>query len=94
MRTVTSILDTIDTAIADHGVSPDAMRWTPEPMPPDLRPAIYRQQPAERQATWAWWCPTCQQPIPQPRWNMSKPSQFAYHLLDGTLGHHRIERRP
>ncbi len=32
-RTVTSILDTIDNAIADCGVSADAMRWTPEPPP-------------------------------------------------------------
>lgn len=28
-----SILDTIDNAIADHELSADAMRWTPDPQP-------------------------------------------------------------
>lgn len=31
---MTSVLDTIDHAIADHELSADAMRWTPEP--PDM----------------------------------------------------------
>lgn len=40
-----------------------------------------------------WWCPTCQQRIPQPRWmNMRQPNQRSYHLI-GTRDH-TIERVP
>jgi hypothetical protein len=42
-RDVNHALDAIDDALADHGVSDDAMRWTaelqPEPEPP---PSVWR----------------------------------------------------
>jgi hypothetical protein len=38
-----------------------------------------------------WWCPTCHQRIPQPRWlNIGKVDQRTYHLI-GTIAH-GIER--
>lgn len=40
-----------------------------------------------------WWCPTCKQRIPQPRWmNMRKPNQRSYHLVG--LQDHTIEKVP
>lgn len=38
-----------------------------------------------------WWCPTCRQRIPQPRWlNIGKPNQRSYHLLEAIS--HDIQR--
>ncbi len=42
---MTSIIDTIDQAIADHETSVDAMRWTPEPPPLPVGPCRCLVQP-------------------------------------------------
>ncbi len=43
---MTSIIDTIDQAIADHELSRDAMRWTPNPPPRLVGPQISPEQAA------------------------------------------------
>jgi hypothetical protein len=61
------VLDLIDNVLDDVALSNDAMRWAPHSVP-DLRIQVHREWAAKRQATWRWWCETCRQPIPQPRW--------------------------
>jgi hypothetical protein len=42
-RDINPTLDAIDAALADHGVSDDAMRWTAEPQPePEPPPSVWR----------------------------------------------------
>jgi hypothetical protein len=61
------VQDHIDNVLDDVALSMDAMRWAPDAVP-DLRLRVHREWPAHRQATWRWWCDTCRQPIPLPRW--------------------------
>ncbi|MFJ1539311.1 hypothetical protein ACIODS_12280 [Micromonospora chalcea] len=83
---------------------PTPMRWRPDledddpwadTHPVDQRRPAFRAIPPEVQQTWQWWCPTCQQPLPGPRWHrVGQPDGFAYHELDGrSFGVHRIRRR-
>lgn len=67
----------------------DPDRAVTEPAPPDLRPALLRDVPAEVQDRWEWWCGTCRQPLPTARWHCL----FSYHLLDDYSTFHRIHRR-
>ncbi|WP_431728607.1 hypothetical protein [Verrucosispora sp. TAA-831] len=60
-----------------------------EAPPPDLRPDLLREVPAEVQLEWQWWCDTCRQPLPTARWHGDIP----YHLLDDYMDFHRIIRR-
>ncbi len=61
--------------------------------PVDQRRPAFRRALTAVQQTWQWWCPTCQQPLPQPRWHRpGQPDGFAYHEAMA-LSIHRIHRR-
>lgn len=42
---VDALLQAIDAVIADHEVGGDAMRWTPEPSPPQRLPLLANGEP-------------------------------------------------
>lgn len=86
-------LDLIDNVV-DDWTSNDSMRWMPDPSANrDLRRPIFQAQPPERQAKWEWWCPTCEAPLPQPRWRTCRGvGMVPFHeAMNGRW--HRIEKR-
>jgi hypothetical protein len=86
------VLDSIDETLASVRLSEDAMRWTPDTAV-DYRTAITRSMPTELQQTWQWWCTSCCQPIPQPRWWRHGVPEGGAVLSNGLRAYHETTDR-